>query len=87
MSQTNERQSAPGLESPIGNSESEIQQSEDSKPVGRFKTLYNKYRAKGKWFLVGFFVFYLVRDTILYIILPWYLAKGGVSLWDKIFGS
>ncbi len=55
------------------------------KKLSRFRQIYQRYRAKGKWFVVGFVVFYLIRDTILYIILPWYLAKGGVSLFDWLF--
>ncbi len=57
------------------------------KKLSRFRQVYQRYRAKGKWFVVGFVLFYLVRDTILYIILPWYLAKGGISLFDWLFGN
>lgn len=57
------------------------------KKLSRFRRLYRKYRAKGKWFLIGFFIFYLIRDTILYIIIPWYLAKGGISIFDWLFGN
>lgn len=61
--------------------------SEKPAKIGRFKAQYLKYKAKGKWFLIGFVLFYLIRDTLLYIILPWYLAKGGISLWDLLFGK
>ena len=57
------------------------------KKISRFRQIYRRYRAKGKWFVVGFFLFYLIRDTILYIIIPWYLAKGGMSLFDWLFGN
>ena len=50
--------------------------------TGRFRRLYDRYKAKGKWFLIGFFVYYLIRDTLLYIVLPYFLAKNGISLLD-----
>ena len=59
----------------------------EEKSKSRFRALYEKYRAKGKWFVIGFVAYYLVRDTILYIILPYYLAKNGISLLDLILGD
>jgi hypothetical protein len=36
-------------------------------------------KKKGWKFLVAFFLFYLIRDTILYIIIPYLAIKGIVS--------
>lgn len=80
MSQIEETTSKP-LE------ESEPESEPAPAKVGRFRKQYNKYRAKGKWFLIGFFVFYTIRDTLLYIVLPWYVAKGGMSVWEILFGE
>ena len=35
---------------------------------------------KGGWkFVIAFFLFYLIRDSILYLLIPFLVAKG---LWD-----
>tara|TARA_Y100000590_G_C15391152_1_gene890114 strand:- start:570 stop:713 length:144 start_codon:yes stop_codon:yes gene_type:complete len=39
----------------------------------RFKSIIDKYGWKAA---VGIFLFYLVRDVSLYILLPWLIAKG-----------
>ena len=76
-------------EGPEVSEDSEVAESDAEqappKKLSRFRQVYQRYRAKGKWFVVAFVLFYLVRDTILYIILPWYLAKGGISLFDWLF--
>ncbi len=36
------------------------------------KGLYNKYGFK---LFAAFFIYYLVRDSFLYILLPWYFAN------------
>ena len=35
------------------------------------------FKKGGKKFIIAFFLFYLVRDTILYVI-PFYLASRGI---------
>ena len=57
----------------------------DERRPGRFRLRYEKIRAKGKWFLIGFFVYYLVRDTLLYIVLPYYAGKYGFNLFEFLF--
>lgn len=52
----------------------------------RIRHMYRERKAAGKWALLAFIAFYLVRDTLLYIILPYFLAKRGISLWDWLFG-
>ncbi len=37
-----------------------------------FKGLYKKYGFK---LFVAFFIYYLIRDSIIYLILPWYVAN------------
>tara|TARA_Y100000588_G_scaffold283150_1_gene300534 strand:+ start:135 stop:278 length:144 start_codon:yes stop_codon:yes gene_type:complete len=39
----------------------------------KFKKIYRKYGWKA---VVALFVYYLVRDVSLYILLPWAIAKG-----------
>ena len=43
-----------------------------SKIKDRITGLFKKYGWKAA---VGIFLYYLVRDVSLYILLPWYLAK------------
>lgn len=82
-----ESDNAELLADALENSEADESDAEQAPPkkLSRFRQVYQRYRAKGKWFVVAFVLFYLVRDTILYIILPWYLAKGGFSLFDWLF--
>ena len=44
-----------------------------SKIKEKFKDIYRKYGWKA---VVALFVYYLVRDVSLYILLPWAIAKG-----------
>tara|TARA_B100000686_G_scaffold9747_1_gene9843 strand:- start:651 stop:794 length:144 start_codon:yes stop_codon:yes gene_type:complete len=39
----------------------------------KFKNIIDKYGWKAA---VGIFLYYLVRDVSLYILLPWLIAKG-----------
>jgi len=39
----------------------------------KYKELFKKYGWK---FAVGIFLYYLIRDVSLYILLPWYLARN-----------
>ena len=39
----------------------------------KFKELINKYGWK---FAIVVFLYYLIRDVSLYILLPWFIAKG-----------
>lgn len=39
----------------------------------RFRFLFKKHGWKLVW---GFIIYYLIRDTILYIIIPYLIAKG-----------
>ena len=43
---------------------------------GGFKKLLKK---KGPIVLVSFFLFYLIRDTLLYIVIPLLIAKGFIT--------
>ena len=48
------------------------------------KTIYKSdgikglFKKGGKKFIIAFFLFYLIRDTILYVI-PFYLASKGIT--------
>ncbi len=42
----------------------------------KFSNLIKKYGWKA---FVGIFIYYLIRDVSLYIILPWYVAKNLIS--------
>lgn len=39
----------------------------------RFRFLFKKHGWKLVW---GFIIFYLIRDTILYVIIPYLIARG-----------
>ena len=39
----------------------------------KIRNLFKKYGWKAA---IGIFVYYLVRDVTLYILLPWYIAKN-----------
>ena len=43
-----------------------------SKIKDRISNLFKKYGWKAA---VGLFLYYLIRDVSLYILLPWYIAK------------
>tara|TARA_B100000676_G_C18024105_1_gene814508 strand:+ start:1053 stop:1199 length:147 start_codon:yes stop_codon:yes gene_type:complete len=44
-----------------------------SKIKNKFHQLFEKYGWK---VAVGIFIYYLVRDVALYILLPWYIARN-----------
>ena len=44
-----------------------------SKIKGKIKEFIKKYGWRGA---VGIFLYYLIRDVSLYIVLPWLVAKG-----------
>ncbi|MBI4470098.1 MAG: hypothetical protein HY650_12335 [Acidobacteria bacterium] len=41
-------------------------------------------RTYGKRILFWFFLFYLVRDTLLYIVIPYLIAKGLLSTFPQL---
>ena len=43
---------------------------------GGFKGVWKRYGWK---VVVGIFVYYLVRDSVLYILIPWMIAKHFIS--------
>lgn len=45
----------------------------------RFPKTWKEVKALGWKFIVGFILFYLIRDTILYIIIPYLIYKGIIS--------
>lgn len=46
----------------------------------RFPKSWKEVKQLGWKFIVGFILFYLIRDTILYILLPYLIYKGIISL-------
>jgi len=42
----------------------------------RFPKTWKEVRRLGWKFMLAFFLFYLVRDSILYILIPYLIAKG-----------
>ncbi len=44
-----------------------------SKIKNKIRNLFKKYGWKAA---VGIFLYYLIRDVSLYILLPWYIAKN-----------
>jgi hypothetical protein len=50
--------------------------------VDRYADIYRKEGFKGVmlkgglWLLVGFILFYLIRDSILYLLIPYLITKG-----------
>ena len=45
----------------------------------RFPKTWREVRALGWKFVLAFVLFYLIRDTILYILIPYLVYKGIVS--------
>lgn len=45
----------------------------------RFPKSWSEVKKLGWKFIAGFILFYLVRDTILYIIIPYLIVKGVIS--------
>ncbi len=54
--------------------------------VDKYATIYRQEGFKGVvkkggvWLLVGFFMFYLIRDSILYLLIPYLIAKGVIDI-------
>lgn len=46
----------------------------------RFPRSWREVKSLGWKFILGFILFYLIRDSILYILLPYLLYKGIISL-------
>ena len=44
-----------------------------SKIKSKFREIFKKYGWKAA---LGIFLYYLVRDVTLYILIPWYIAKN-----------
>jgi hypothetical protein len=49
------------------------------KPLWRFPRSWADVKRLGWKFILGFILFYLIRDTILYIIIPYLIYKGIIS--------
>ena len=45
----------------------------------RFPRSWGEVKKLGWKFIVAFIVFYLIRDTLLYILLPYLIYKGVIS--------
>lgn len=45
----------------------------------KFPLSWKEVKKAGWKFVVAFFIFYLIRDTILYIIIPYLIYKGVIS--------
>ena len=50
------------------------------KPLWRFPRSWADVKRLGWKFILAFILFYLIRDTILYIIIPYLVYKGIISL-------
>jgi hypothetical protein len=46
----------------------------------RFPRTWKEVRSLGWKAIVGFLLFYLIRDAILYLLLPYLIVKGIISL-------
>lgn len=46
---------------------------------GRFPKTWSEVKKLGWKFILAFILFYLIRDTILYIIIPYLIYKGVLS--------
>jgi hypothetical protein len=55
-----------------------VEETEPKKKKGflRFPKTWKEVRKLGWKFMLAFILFYLVRDTILYILIPYLIAKG-----------
>ncbi len=61
----------------------------ENKPEGRSTSGWRRYwkfpkswkevKSLGWKFIVGFVLFYLIRDTILYILIPYLIYKGVIN--------
>jgi len=45
----------------------------------RERGLKSYLKKRGKWVLIGIVLFYLVRDTTLYVIIPFLVVNGIIS--------
>jgi hypothetical protein len=45
----------------------------------KFPRNWKQVKALGWKFIVGFILFYLIRDTLLYIVLPYLVYKGVIK--------
>lgn len=54
--------------------------------VNKYADVYRKEGFKGVlkkgggWILLGFFIYYLIRDSILYLLIPYLIAKGVIDI-------
>ncbi|MDZ4724052.1 MAG: hypothetical protein SGI97_09155 [candidate division Zixibacteria bacterium] len=46
----------------------------------RFPKSWKEVKSRGWKFILAFFLFYLIRDTILYIIIPYLIYEGIISI-------
>ncbi len=46
----------------------------------RFPRTWAEVRKLGWKFILGFILFYLIRDTILYLLIPYLVYRGIISL-------
>ncbi|UCD65275.1 MAG: hypothetical protein JSW34_06315 [Candidatus Zixiibacteriota bacterium] len=45
----------------------------------KYPRTWREVKALGWKFIVGFILFYLIRDTILYLIIPYLIYKGVIG--------
>lgn len=50
------------------------------KKLFKFPKSWAEVKKLGWKFIVGFILFYLVRDTILYLVIPYLIYKGVISV-------
>ena len=54
--------------------------------VSRYAGIYKEEGVKGVlkkggiWLVTGFILFYLIRDSILYLLIPYLIAKGMINI-------
>lgn len=46
----------------------------------KFPKSWKEVKALGWKFIVGFILFYLIRDSLLYIVIPYLVYKGIIAL-------
>lgn len=74
----------PTLDTKAETTLDESQTKEKSKKLSlreilKFPLSWKEVKKAGWKFVAAFFIFYLVRDTILYIIIPYLIYKGVIS--------
>lgn len=74
--------SAPEKSGVPGPSDTELRASGKKEKKGflRFPRSWAEVKKLGWKFILAFLLFYLIRDTILYILLPYLIYKGIISL-------